>query len=611
MLRALRRTSIGLAIGIAILASCHVAHGGEQPTLVFIVAGQSNAEGADSDAVEIDSFPPFVGAGATQPGVRFWYENGAAPLSSGGWIALQPELQRQILGPEVTFGRKVDACIDDPIAIIKSTWGGTNLAEDWDPDAVTGPQMYDRTIALVEAAVAPLNAAGIPWEFGGVLWQQGENDMLNSTFVAQYATNLTELIDRFRTDLGDPNLAFFVGATSDKCIWGMDFRDNMQTLRSQQLSVVAADPLVHFVDTSHLAFAINVGQLQPHYHFGTEGQLQLGEAYADAYLNTIGIDTTHQSTPFCCGDPSEVGDDVRVFIFAGQRSMEGDGAHVAQIGDHPEFATLGAPQHDVLYRYRLGGGMHTSTGWAPLGPADYLGNFGPELSFGRAVGDVLNDPVAVIKVTHSAAVMRDWLPTPSDASLPQYAGVLAYIQAALADLAGSGRNPVLEAVIWTPGEHDAWWTPFRVEYAANLQTLATQLRTDLGAPELAWIVAELPDDLLWETSKLDELDAQIQTAAAADPHLWFVDSSTIPVPPVSPTLATEGCLHLGEHLAQFFLDLVCAADTDGTGAVDVNDLLAVLNDWGTDGSANDTDVDGSGVVDVNDLLAVITGWGGC
>ncbi|MHC4909405.1 MAG: sialate O-acetylesterase, partial [Planctomycetota bacterium] len=458
------RQIMHVVVGCLALAAAANAGGesdGREPLRVFLLAGQSNAEGADTNAAQIDSYPPFVGAGSPQPDVRYWYETDSAPLTSGGWIALQPELQRNILGPELTFGLTVKSAIDAPIAIIKSTRGGTNLAVDWDPDNPAGAQMYARTMSLLETALASLDDEGIAWEFGGVLWQQGENDMLNSTHVAQYGARLTALIERVRSDLGAPDLPWFIGATSDKCIWGMDFRDNMQILRSQQLAAVAADPLAHFVPASHLAFAINLGQLQPHYHFGTEGQLQLGVAHADAYLESIGLDTPHQSEPFCCGDPTDAGDDVRVFIFAGQRSMEGDGAHVAHIGDYPAFADLDEPQQDVLYRYRLGGGLHTSTDWAPLGPADYLGNFGPELSFGRIVSDGSSDPIAVIKVTHSAAVMRDWLPNPSDASLPQYDEAIAFIQSALADLESRGRTPVLEAVIWTPGEHDAWWTPFR------------------------------------------------------------------------------------------------------------------------------------------------------
>ena len=51
----------------------------------------------------------------------------------------------------------------------------------------------------------------------------------------------------------------------------------------------------------------------------------------------------------------------------------------------------------------------------------------------------------------------------------------------------------------------------------------------------------------------------------------------------------------------------CPADTDGSGAVDITDLLAVIHGWGTDSS----DINGDGATDVLDVLAVIDGWGLC
>jgi uncharacterized membrane protein len=53
----------------------------------------------------------------------------------------------------------------------------------------------------------------------------------------------------------------------------------------------------------------------------------------------------------------------------------------------------------------------------------------------------------------------------------------------------------------------------------------------------------------------------------------------------------------------------CDADVDGSGVVDVDDLVTVILAWGTDDPA--ADVDGSGVVDVDDMVAVILAWGAC
>ncbi len=53
----------------------------------------------------------------------------------------------------------------------------------------------------------------------------------------------------------------------------------------------------------------------------------------------------------------------------------------------------------------------------------------------------------------------------------------------------------------------------------------------------------------------------------------------------------------------------CPADLDGSGAVDISDLIAVLTAWGNKGGPED--LDGSGTVDFGDLLIVLDSWGVC
>ncbi len=519
------------------------------PMRVFLMAGQSNAEGADTHGSEIDQFPAFVGAGAPQASVQLWYElGGPGGTTSAGWIPMQPASPSDIFGPELTFARKVSAQTSSRIAVIKSASGGTNLAVDWDPDNTSGQQMYARTLTLMQTALADLTNRGIPWTLEGVLWQQGENDMLDSNYVAQYEARLAALIARFRSDLGERSLKFFVGETSFKCIWGLDYWNHMPILKAAQLAVAAADPLVHFVPSSHFAFKVTPSG--PHYHFGTEGMLQLGEAHADAYLQTLGVNSSHQSAHFPNGLPAKPGDTIRVFVMVGQRSMEGEGAHASEIPTHAGFAGLEKHQNNVLYRYRLAGGEHISTGWAPLGPADYLESFGPELSFGQATDRLLEDPVAVIKIADSAAFLVDWVPQHPRSNRPMYEDSLRFIRRGLADLTAAGFHPVLEAVLWLPAEHDAWWTPYRNQYATNLTTVVTNLRADLGLPQLKWIVAELRDDLIWGQSQLDGLDAKIQSVANADPKLWYIQSDSLSPSSPKPTLGTLGNLELGRLLAR-------------------------------------------------------------
>jgi len=53
----------------------------------------------------------------------------------------------------------------------------------------------------------------------------------------------------------------------------------------------------------------------------------------------------------------------------------------------------------------------------------------------------------------------------------------------------------------------------------------------------------------------------------------------------------------------------CPADIDGSGAVDVADILALIGGWG--GNDPTHDIDGDGSVGVGDLLIIIAAWGPC
>lgn len=53
----------------------------------------------------------------------------------------------------------------------------------------------------------------------------------------------------------------------------------------------------------------------------------------------------------------------------------------------------------------------------------------------------------------------------------------------------------------------------------------------------------------------------------------------------------------------------CPGDVDGDADVGINDLLAVIDHWGT--TEDVTDINGDGVVDVDDMLVVISEWGPC
>ena len=72
----------------------------------------------------------------------------------------------------------------------------------------------------------------------------------------------------------------------------------------------------------------------------------------------------------------------------------------------------------------------------------------------------------------------------------------------------------------------------------------------------------------------------------------------------------DGCpSELPRLVVDFTPPVDCPGDTNADGAVDVQDLVAVITAWGSDDAA--ADVNGDGTVDVQDLVGVINGWGTC
>jgi hypothetical protein len=100
--------------------------------------------------------------------------------------------------------------------------------------------------------------------------------------------------------------------------------------------------------------------------------------------------------------------------------------------------------------------------------------------------------------------------------------------------------------------------------------------------------------------------AGVTTDLAGQPR--FVDD-----PSVTDTgSGTPPIVDMGAYERQ--IAVACVGDTNDSGAVDVDDLVAVILAWGDcpkPPASCDADVNDSGTVDVDDLVAVILAWGPC
>ena len=516
---------------------------------VFIFAGQSNMVGSDSKVKDIGRFPPFAGLDKPQPDVKFSYCIGREnKTQSDGWVDLQPV--NNLVGPELSFARTITRNISAPIAIIKCAAGGKHLGGDWNPDEPQGFKMYPLALEWIRSALNDLDRQKIPYRIEGFMWHQGENDMFEKDYMPNYGKNLANFLASWRRDLGTPDLRFYIGELCTKTIWGMDLRPRMYAISLGQKQVTNTDPLAEYIPTSHVGVEIG-GGVGLHYHYGTLGQLEHGENYADAYLRNLG--TEKKTARPLANWPYAAKSKVRLFVLARHRNMEGERAFIQELATLPGKSNLCEDNAHIAYKYSVGGGYKVSDGWEPLGPAGFYDTFGPELSFGASLSSQLSGNIAIAKFTHSGTQIIDWTPEGSMAkSRNIYPNFIAFIRESIKELTDKGHEVELAGIFYHLGENDMSFHPFRANAAKQLASLVAGSRRDLALPGLRWFVSQQrPTD----DAQVNDIDvtAAIEKLAATDAHLIHIKAFDLPKQEEKLVITTPGIVVLGEIIAESYL----------------------------------------------------------
>lgn len=546
------RFALSLVVLLAIWVPSGVGavRGDDDATVrVFIFAGQSNMVGSDSKVKDIALYPPFAGLDQPQKDVRFSYCIGREDkMKSDGWTVLQPV--DNVVGPELSFAREVTRHVKAPIAIIKIAAGGTHLGGDWNPDEPSGFKLYPLALEQIRSSLALLDQQGVKYRIEGFMWHQGENDMFEADYMANYGRNLKNFLACWRRDLKLPDLRFYIGELCTKTIWGMDLRPRMYAISLGQKEVTEADPLADYVPTNHVGVEIG-GGTGLHYHYGTLGQLEHGVNYAQAYLKAIG-QWSPKPRPLTTW-PYAKGSRVRLFVLAGHRNMEGERAFVQDLSKLEGSSKLRQDDDSIACRYSLGGGYKVSTDWEPLGPFGEYDTFGPELSFGATLkaGGVQN--IAIAKFTHSGSQIIDWTPEGSEAkSRNLYPTVLQFVKDSVQQLKDRGHEVELAGIFYHVGENDMSWGPFREGAAPRVMSLITAVRRDLGQPDLKWYVSQQPPTDDESVNRIDSM-AMISKATAGDPNIIHIRLTDLPPQREKLVIEAAGTVWLGERLAKEYL----------------------------------------------------------
>ncbi len=250
-----------------------------------------------------------------------------------------------------------------------------------------------------------------------------------------------------------------------------------------------------------------------------------------------------------CGDAAAV-EPVKIFLLAGQSNMVGHGR--VEIGNGSVDGAIGSLRYQVnndpanyghlvdsngdwvvrddvwYYGFTTADGVEKGNLTVGFGAADF--NIGPEFGFGHVMGDYYDEQVLVIKTAWGGRSLgADFRPPSAVAKRGGTVGfyydeMLRIYNEVVDDIATEfpgyqGQGVELAGFGWHQGYNDRFDNNFANEYEANLADLIRDVRNDLGAPQLPFVVTETGNGGFAETNA-NSLKIMAAQAAVADASLY-------------------------------------------------------------------------------------------
>lgn len=298
---------------------------------VFVLAGQSNMQGYGTvndpendpgsliDVIQNDVNGTWSDVGTIDhwtslDNAYLYFERDGGTIRSN--ITVGQGAYDNLIGPELMFAHQLDDYFDDPILIIKTAWGGKNLAVDFRPPSAGGAtgEYYNAMIQTVENVTENLGSEfpdlnGIDFELSGFVWFQGWNDGASDDFLNEYESNLYHLVNDIRNDLGKPDLPVIIASSGQGGyeVIGDLWVQSMQNIVSVAQETVGCNDSIYrgtvgFVNTKPFYRNQSESPENAIYHFNNNAltYLNIGKAMGDEMILAI------NDMAFCyqdCADP--------------------------------------------------------------------------------------------------------------------------------------------------------------------------------------------------------------------------------------------------------------------------------------------------------------------
>jgi alpha-galactosidase len=280
---------------------------------VFILAGQSNMVGkgtVEPTQAHLDrnggqgTLVDLVNNAAT----RSTYAhldggNGAWAVRDDVWLvdleASGPlTITGETFGPELQFGHVLGDYYENPVLIIKTSWGGKSLNVEFRPPSAGGTvgESYTEMVDRVHRVLGDIGEfypgySGQGYEIVGLGWHQGWNDRIDSEAVAAYQSNCVHLINDLRREFDASEMRFVI-ATTGMGGWE-ETHPRALALMEAQLAVPTDERLesgyVSAVETRDFWRDLSVSPADQGYHWNRNAEtfFLIGNAMGTAMLDLI------------------------------------------------------------------------------------------------------------------------------------------------------------------------------------------------------------------------------------------------------------------------------------------------------------------------------------
>ncbi len=237
--------------------------------------------------------------------------------------------------------------------------------------------------------------------------------------------------------------------------------------------------------------------------------------------------TTTPAPPHTQGTP------IDVYVCAGQSNAHGWQANPASLSltnlhyvNAPDARALFAYQANVITQKNFY--CQGSVGQLSTEGAGYSGNFsgfGPELSAGSDLALRFGKPLAMVKFASGGADLHTQFLKSANLLYPR---LIAEVTNSLQQLIDQGYAPTVKGFFWLQGESDAMLNPST--YAADIEQFVSDVRTDLNASALQFVLTEINTNLpafALSQAGVAQVNQAMVNLTKMDPNVKFVTTADI------------------------------------------------------------------------------------